>query len=74
MDFAVELSKAHGLSPFDVLKQDKDSVIMLINYFIDKADSIEETTPDEPPKVHEDIRGGVVYRRVTNSTATGGWF
>lgn len=74
MDFAVVISKAYGMSPFDILKQDKDSVIMLINYFIDKADMEEEVAPEEPPEVREDIRGGVVYRRVTNSTATGGWF
>ena len=37
MEFTCELSKAYSVSPFEVLKQDKDAVIMLINYFIEKG-------------------------------------
>lgn len=39
MDFTCEVSKAFNLSPFDVLSQDKDKVIMLINYFIEKGET-----------------------------------
>lgn len=38
MDFTYTLAMQTGLSPFDVLAQDKDRVIMLINYFIEKGD------------------------------------
>lgn len=38
MDFTYTLATQTGLSPFDVLAQDKDRVIMLINYFIEKGD------------------------------------
>lgn len=37
MDFTVELSKSYNVTPFEIFKQDKDSVIMLINYFIEKG-------------------------------------
>ncbi len=37
MDFTCEISKLYSVSPFEVLKQDKDAVIMLINYFIEKG-------------------------------------
>jgi hypothetical protein len=38
MDFTYTLAVQLGLSPFAVLDQDKDRVIMLINYFIEKGD------------------------------------
>lgn len=47
MDFTVELSKLFNLSPFEVLKQDKDEVIMLINYFIEKGDTTNYVAPKE---------------------------
>lgn len=37
MDFTVELSKVYNVIPFEIFKQDKDEVIMLINYFIEKS-------------------------------------
>ena len=37
MDFTAELSKLYNVTPFEILKQDKDNVIMLINYFIEKG-------------------------------------
>ena len=41
MDFTIEVCKAFGLSPFDVLQKDKDHVIMLINYFVEKGQETE---------------------------------
>jgi hypothetical protein len=37
MDFTFELSKMFNVIPFEILKQDKDEVIMLINYMIEKG-------------------------------------
>jgi hypothetical protein len=37
MDFTAELSKLYNVTPFEIFKQDKDNVIMLINYFIEKG-------------------------------------
>jgi hypothetical protein len=37
MDFTYVLSVQHNLSPFAILNEDKDRVIMLINYFIEKG-------------------------------------
>lgn len=48
MDFTVEVGKTFNLSPFNVLQQDKDDVIMLINYFIEKGEIEDESEDDEP--------------------------
>ncbi len=37
MDFTFELSKMFSVLPFEILKQDKDEVIMLINYMSEKG-------------------------------------
>ncbi len=68
MDFTVEVAKAFNLSPFDVLHQDKDDVIMMINYFIEKGD-VEESEPVERRTFGKEER-----IRVNDKTATGGWF
>lgn len=70
MDFTNELSKAYQIAPFEVLKQDKDYVIMLINYFILKG----ETTPQ--PQNANTAKGQNAEERVwvNNRTATGGWW
>lgn len=38
MDFTYTLAAQLGLSPFSVMDEDKDRVIMLINYFIEKGE------------------------------------
>ena len=43
MDFTVELSKVYNVTPFEIFKQDKDNVIMLINYFIEKGQTEDGT-------------------------------
>ena len=39
MDFTFELSKMFNVLPFEILKQDKDEVIMLINYMSEKGEA-----------------------------------
>lgn len=69
MDFTVELAKSFNLSPFTILDEEKDKVIMLINYFVEKSDTEEpasipaKKTYDEPEKI-----------KVTDATASGGWW
>lgn len=43
MDFTCELSKSYSLSPFEIMKQDKDEVIMLVNYYIEKGQENNQT-------------------------------
>ena len=48
----MELSKSYNVTPFEIFKQDKDSVIMLINYFIEKgrykdAEAIDSNTSEK---------------------------
>lgn len=42
MDFTVTLSEKVNVLPFEVLKQDKDLVIMLVNYYILKGEEVNE--------------------------------
>ena len=53
--------------PFDILKQDKDEVIMLLNYMAEKS----ETAPAKPVAAAQRNDTRI---RVTNATATGGWW
>lgn len=46
------VSKVHNLNVFDVLKEDKNYVIMLINYFIEKGQTT-ETETDKPSHVDD---------------------
>lgn len=46
MDFTFELSKIYNVIPFEILKQDKDEVIMLLNYMAEKSESVQhESAP-----------------------------
>lgn len=45
MDFTFELSKICNVMPFDILKQDKDEVIMLLNYMVEKSEAAQDDTP-----------------------------
>lgn len=72
MDFTVEVSKTFNLSPFDVMRQEKDDVIMLINYFIQKGERTDTESKTETVKKRN---GKKVERvRVNDKTASGGWF
>jgi hypothetical protein len=45
MDFTFELSKIYNIMPFEILKQDKDEVIMLLNYMVEKSESAHAYSP-----------------------------
>lgn len=70
MDFTYTVAQSFNVLPFEILKQDKDEVIMLINYFNEKGETAEtkaETKHENKPKSQQRIR-------VNDKTATGGWF
>lgn len=69
MDFTFELSKIFNALPFEILKQDKDAVIMLINYFIVKGESAGTKTANNGK-----IGGKEERIKVNDKTATGGWW
>lgn len=63
------VSKNYNISPFEVLREDTELVIMCINYFIEQGDK----TPVE--KTERDANGNEIKRvKVTSKTATGGWW
>ena len=66
MDFTFELSKIFNVIPFEILKQDKDEVIMLLNYMAEKS----ETAPKTDMPQNNEKR----YVKVNDKTATGGWW
>lgn len=74
MDFTVELARSFGMSPFFVLQQDKDEVIMLINYFIEKSEYDDVQIDSESQKHIKPKAGKNTRIRVNDKTATGGWF
>lgn len=61
MEVTITISKVHNISPFDILNQDMEDVIMLINYYISKG---EETKP----------KSNIKRVMVDDTTATGGWY
>lgn len=65
METTLTLSANLNTTPFKVFEQDCDGVIMLINYFINKADN-KKTKPFND-KDEE-------YIFVNDATATGGWW
>jgi hypothetical protein len=55
MDFTFELSKMFNVLPFEIFKQDKDEVIMLINYMSEKgATSAKENTSTSESEKEQD--------------------
>lgn len=65
MDFTYELAKSLNISPFSIMKEDKDEVIMLMNYFIEKGEEQPES---------KSVKSKNERVRVNDDTATGGWF
>lgn len=64
------LARSFGVSPFEIMAQDCDEVIMVINYFITKADS-----DDGKPAANHAANGSKQeYIKVNSKTATGGWW
>lgn len=73
MDFTVELAKSFQLSPFEILKQEKDHVIMMINYYSERGQE-SETSAAVNNSENKRARGKNDRVRVNDKTATGGWF
>lgn len=61
----MRIASEYNLSPFDVMKADKDSVIMMINYFVQKQEALDMKKEIAP-------KSGMI--KVTNETATGDWW
>lgn len=73
MEATVNLSRTHSISPFELFKQDAEDVIMLLNFYIEKS----EETPqagNEGRKTTAKQSDKPVRVRVTDATATGGWY
>lgn len=69
MDFTFELSKLYAVLPFEIMRQDKDEVIMCINYLIEKGETTDskQTNSNGKEKTVERIK-------VNSKTATGNWW
>lgn len=51
MDTTAQLARIYGTTPFNVLEQEADNVIMVINYLIEKA----EKKPAKPKRENKPI-------------------
>lgn len=75
IDMSFSVARQTGTTVFDVLEQDATSVISVINYIIEKADEKEtEGAVNAPTKNKTSKNGRVIYKRVDEKTATGGWY
>lgn len=65
MEVTITISRSFSISPFEVMREDASDVISMINHFIEKAGD---------PSSHK--RNGTKEERirVTDSTASGGWY
>ena len=71
MGTTITLARSFNVSPFEIMAQDCDEVIMLINYFVEKAEK-----GDGQPAAIQTANGSKKqeYIKVNNKTATGGWW
>jgi hypothetical protein len=60
------LARSYNVTPFEIMAQDCDEVILLINYLLKKAENApaSSTTPANEKQ----------YIKVNDRTATGGWW
>jgi len=66
----ITLARSFNVSPFEIMAQDCDEVIMLINYFIEKAENGGEQSAAIPAANSSNQQ----KIKVNNKTATGGWW
>jgi hypothetical protein len=61
------LARSYNVTPFEIMAQDCDEVILLINYLLRKAENapVSSATPANSDKQ---------YIKVNDGTATGGWW
>ena len=60
------LARSYNVTPFEIMAQDCDEVILFINYLLRKA----ETAPASPATPANNKE----YIKVNDRTATGGWW
>ena len=72
MKATMTLSASMGCSMFDLYDQDTDEVIMTINYYILLSE--QEPTETTTAPTHKPVAKKQERIRVTDETATGGWF
>lgn len=66
------MARGFGLSPFEILKENAEDVVLFIGYYIEKGN-------EEPPPAYGDtteMHGGekIIRRRVDDNTATANWY
>lgn len=61
------IARSYNVTPFEILAQDCDEVIMVINYFIRKGENT-------PVVAQAPANSEKQYIKVNNMTATGGWW
>lgn len=70
-DITVSLARTFGATPFDIMAQDVDEVIMLINHFLRKAESKDAAVAAAQKRNGKSKEKRI---RVNDKTATGGWW
>ena len=77
----MSVSNICGLSIFEVLEQRAESVISVIKYIIEKANTspnAQNGAQDAPARLSDKgtyyDRNGVLHKRVDMKNATGGWY
>lgn len=61
------LARSYNVTPFEIMAQDCDEVILLINYLLKKAEQ-RPASPAAPANSNKN------FIKVNDSTATGGWW
>lgn len=75
MEFTFELARLYGISPFEILKEETELVIMSINYIYEKSEREDYGTVEDVQESYIDKQGKKVKRiKVNDATATGGWW
>ena len=81
MDSTFTVAKICDTSIFDIMQQEAETVILVINYIIEKGDTAEthENGAENAPNValhNGDYydRNGVLHKRVSMKNAAGGWY
>lgn len=61
------IARSYNVTPFEIMAQDCDEVILLINYLLQKAENA-------PPSPTTPANNDKKYIKVDDRTATGGWW
>ena len=68
MDLTNEVAKAYYTTPFAVMEQDTEYIIMYINYTLERSNDCTKETGSKSSK------SNVKRVRVNDDTASGGWY